>query len=307
MAGRRKGDDKRNKMVDAYIKFIDLVRPKFLFFENVYGFTTATKRITKLDEKAYSEYVAEKLSALGYNVAFEIVDFSQFGVPQRRKRFILVGTKNEDAKIFFSNLKVNKEGFLKNKGLSITISAEEAISDLEKKHGQIQSTEMPNFQMGIYSSPKSNYQKLLRQKIKKQDLLPDSHRFTNHSKKIIEKFEYILATAERNKSVGESIKSRFHTKKRNVTPLDRTKPSPTLTTLPDDYIHYSEPRILTVREYARLQSFDDSFEFKGKYTTGGRRRTEEAPRYTQIGNAIPPLFGELAGLVFLQIQKVKYK
>ena len=92
-----------------------------------------------------------------------------------------------------------------------------------------------------------------------------------------------------------------------MTPLAKDKPSPTLTTLPDDYIHYSEPRILTVREYARLQSFDDSFEFTGKYTTGGDRRKKEVPRYTQIGNAIPPLFGELAGEVFLQMWEQRSK
>jgi len=301
MAGRRNGDDKRNKLVDSYIKFIDLVRPRLLFFENVYGFTTATKKKTKLKEKVYSEYVVKKLSDFGYNVAFEIIDFSQFGVPQRRKRFILVGVKNGDAKSFFSDLKAHKEEFLKSKGISNIISAKEAISDLEKRHGEAPSQETPNFNMGVYSSPKSSYQRLLRQKIEGLDLVPDSHRFTNHSKEIIEKFEYILETAKRNKSIGESIKLRFNTKKRDVTPLDRDRPSPTLTTLPDDYIHYSEPRILTVREYARLQSFDDSFEFKGKYTTGGKRRMKEVPRYTQIGNAIPPLFGELTGLVFLQM------
>jgi DNA (cytosine-5)-methyltransferase 1 len=93
----------------------------------------------------------------------------------------------------------------------------------------------------------------------------------------------------------------FNTKKRSVTVLDRNQPSPTLTTLPDDYIHYAEPRILTVREYARIQSFDDSFEFKGNYTTGGVRRIREVPRYTQIGNAIPPLFGEQAGRIFLKM------
>ena len=66
-------------------------------------------------------------------------------------------------------------------------------------------------------------------------------------------------------------------------------------------IHYKEPRILTVREYARLQSFPDSFIFKGKYTTGGKLRKVEVPRYTQIGNAIPPLFGEQAGIVLKQL------
>ncbi|MNJ00690.1 Modification methylase AplI [compost metagenome] len=62
--------------------------------------------------------------------------------------------------------------------------------------------------------------------------------------------------------------------------------------MPDDIIHYDpqNPRILTVRELARLQSFDDSFEFLGKRTTGGERRKHETPQYTQVGNAVPPLF-----------------
>ena len=68
------------------------------------------------------------------------------------------------------------------------------------------------------------------------------------------------------------------------------------TSLPDDYIHFSQPRILTVREWARLQFFPDWYEFKGKRTTGGIRRAgnptrgifdREVPKYTQIGNAVP--------------------
>jgi DNA (cytosine-5)-methyltransferase 1 len=73
------------------------------------------------------------------------------------------------------------------------------------------------------------------------------------------------------------------------------KPAPTLTTLPDDILHYRDPRILTVREYARIQSFPDWFRFKGKYTTGGASRRHECPRYTQVGNAVPPLLGQAIG------------
>jgi len=67
-------------------------------------------------------------------------------------------------------------------------------------------------------------------------------------------------------------------------------------------IHYAEPRILTVREHARLQSFPDWFKFKGPYTSGGARRKNACPRYTQVGNAVPPLLAEavaemLAGLL----------
>ncbi len=303
VAGRRKGNDKRNKMVDSYIKFINLVRPEMLFFENVRGFTTAAKQKTKLSRKVYSEYVVQKLSSLGYNVAFEIIDFSQFGVPQRRKRFILVGVKNGDAKSFFSGLNTHKEDFLKNKGISNVISVKEAISDLKKQHGEVLLQETPRFNIGVYSCSKSNYQRLLRKKIKRQQFLPDSHRFANHGDQVIKKFKYILKITKKNRLVDDGIKLMFNTKKRTIIALDKDRPSPTLTTLPDDYIHYSEPRILTVREYARLQSFDDSFEFMGNYTTGGVRRAKEVPRYTQVGNAIPPLFGEQAGLVFLQMRE----
>ena len=66
-------------------------------------------------------------------------------------------------------------------------------------------------------------------------------------------------------------------------------------TIPDDYVHYAEPRVLTVREEARLQSFPDTFEFKGKETTGGKLRGQEVPQYTQVGNAVPPLLAKAIG------------
>ncbi|ODS24387.1 hypothetical protein AB835_03545 [Candidatus Endobugula sertula] len=92
------------------------------------------------------------------------------------------------------------------------------------------------------------------------------------------------------------------TKKQAICVLDPKKPSKTITTLPDDVLHYKEPRILTVRESARIQSFPDDFEFKGKYTTGGKDRTKECPRYTQVGNAVPPLLGEIFGIWVKKIQ-----
>ena len=76
---------------------------------------------------------------------------------------------------------------------------------------------------------------------------------------------------------------------------------PTVTSIPDDLIHYKEPRIPTVREVARIQSFPDWYEFKGKYTTGGERRKLEVPRYTQVANAVPPLFAEQVGVVLREL------
>ncbi|MBR5995226.1 MAG: DNA cytosine methyltransferase [Eubacteriaceae bacterium] len=81
----------------------------------------------------------------------------------------------------------------------------------------------------------------------------------------------------------------LETKKRNYTVLDPETQSMTITTMPDDYVHYASNRSLTVREMARIQSFDDSFVFQGKRTTGGDRRKLETPQFTQVGNAVPPL------------------
>jgi DNA (cytosine-5)-methyltransferase 1 len=66
--------------------------------------------------------------------------------------------------------------------------------------------------------------------------------------------------------------------------------------LPDDFVHPVEPRVPTVRELARFQSFPDSFEFRAKETTGAHRRRFEVPQYTQVGNAVPPLLARALGV-----------
>ena len=95
--------------------------------------------------------------------------------------------------------------------------------------------------------------------------------------------------------MSDHDRDRFGLLKHRVYPMSSNVPAPTITTLPDDVVHYSDPRILTVRESARLQSFPDWFEFGGKFTTGGNRRKQECPRYTQVGNAVPPLLARAIG------------
>ena len=85
---------------------------------------------------------------------------------------------------------------------------------------------------------------------------------------------------------------RAGTKKHSQRPLRADKPSPTVMSLPDDFVHYRYARTLTVREMARLQSFPDHFEFRSKETTGSERRRFEVPQYTQVGNAVPPMMAE---------------
>jgi DNA (cytosine-5)-methyltransferase 1 len=87
--------------------------------------------------------------------------------------------------------------------------------------------------------------------------------------------------------------------KRDYTVLLKNSQSPTMMTIGDDYIHYRVPRALSVREMARLQSFDDSFVFQGKRTTGGDRRKDEVPQYTLVGNAVPPLMARAVAQVIL--------
>ena len=79
----------------------------------------------------------------------------------------------------------------------------------------------------------------------------------------------------------------------SIVVLDSRSPSHTLTTLPDDFVHYAEPRVLTVRDYARLQSFPDWFSFHGVYTTGENVHT--CPQNTQVGNAVPPRVARFLG------------
>jgi DNA (cytosine-5)-methyltransferase 1 len=305
-AGKRNEEDKRNKLISSYIKFIRLVKPKILFFENVRGFTIDFDQ-NKSKGKKYSIYVINALKKAGYDVHGEMIDFSEFGIPQKRCRFILVGIRKDIsekkellARSFFDSIKKNKEAFLISKNLAVNVNLEEAISDLLMKHGTQQSPDTKNFKAGTYSAIRSNYQKHLRGDTEK-GIIADSHRFVNHSEEVRNRFAYILLTARKNHSISGAIKDKYNLKKRTIVPLDPKSQSPTITTLPDDYIHYSEARILTVREYARIQSFPDSYEFKGKYTTGGKQRVLEVPRYTQIGNAIPPLFGEQSGLALKQL------
>ncbi len=301
MAGRRNENDQRNNLIKSYIDFIKIIKPKVLFFENVKGFTMKFKK--NIDKgKEYSTYVENALNRAGYFVKGELVNFGEYGIPQKRTRFILVGVRKDLAnaskdlaETFFSTIKENRHTFLSEKNLTVNTNLKDAISDLLKANGLKDSPDTKSYQAGIYSKVESPYQALMREGV--QNEIADSHRFPKHRPDIIEKFDVILKSCRKNKDIDAKTRERFNIKKHTIIPLDKNDKSPTITTLPDDYIHYSEPRILTVREYARIQSFPDWYHFQGKYTTGGKLRTQEVPRYSQIGNAIPPLFAEQVGII----------
>ena len=301
MAGQRKSNDQRNQLVKSYVKFIRIIKPEAIIFENVRGFTVKFTQENG-NEKKYSNYVVNALKRAGYKTAYRIIDMSEFGVPQSRKRFILVAMKNHDPNKLFSTLYKNKNEFLKTKNLSVPVFAEDAISDLRKSHGTADSPDTKNFKAGIYGPAVSAYQKLMRQNNTSDtgDIV-DSHRFVNHSKEIIELHTELIEKAEKGKRITPNDNIVNGLKRRGVTILGKDKFVPTITSIPDELVHYEEPRILTVREHARIQSFPDWYQFKGKYTSGGKRRKLEVPRYTQVGNAVPPLFSEQIGLALKEV------
>lgn len=109
----------------------------------------------------------------------------------------------------------------------------------------------------------------------------------------------LAASAEEMLALMIELRTRKHTQKA----LDWTKPARTVVTLPDDYVHPSEPRIFTVREMARFQGFPDDFVFMGKETTGSLRRRFEVPQYSQVGNAVSPMLAAAVGSLIQVILK----
>lgn len=289
LAGKRKKDDKRNSLVDAYIDFVKLVKPKMIFFENVHGFTVPFGS----DKIPYSVYVKNKLEEMGYKINTSVVDVSKLGVPQKRKRFILVGNLGNDPVGFFNNLYSNSNSFLEEKGLGNNVTISEAISDLLMKNGTYKTEEYKKFNFGKYGKHTSKYQKVMAMDVKGN---PDSHRFANHKEETVELFKYLSTLSKDVLRMTPKKDETKRLKKRSVTVLKKNAICNTITSIPDDFIHYCEPRIMTVREMARIQSFPDNYVFLGKYTSGGKERKKDVPRYTQIANAVPPLFAEQVGI-----------
>ena len=142
----------------------------------------------------------------------------------------------------------------------------------------------------------------MREDIPEGAVIPNSHSFAHHTTDKVECFKNLIGNYPlRGKRIDGKAREGWGIRQRGITVLDPHSVSPTITGMPDDYLHYKEPRIMTVRECARIQSFPDWYEFKSKYTTGGKLRKVEVPRYSQVGNAIPPLFAHQAGEVLKEM------
>ncbi|MBS4029667.1 MAG: DNA cytosine methyltransferase [Ignavibacteriales bacterium] len=303
-AGRRDPNDPRNRLVESYLEFVGLIKPKIVLIENVKGITQDFVDTNAADGKInYSKQIIDSLS-VDYFVSSRMIDTSAFGVPQTRHRFFIIAIKKELIPFFdenpFDAIEQFRFSFLRLKGIhSIPVSSKSAISDLEiARNGKQPSRDSAGFEEIAYIGPQTSYQRLLHCEFGPS--IPDT-RLARHKPEIVSRFKKIIelchADGRLNVTLSAELKASFGLRKCAIRVLDPDNPSPTITSMPDDLIHYSEPRALTVRENARLQSFPDWFAFKGKYTTGGDRRKKEVPRFTQVANAVPPLMAEVIGRV----------
>lgn len=133
---------------------------------------------------------------------------------------------------------------------------------------------------------------------KKMELF--NHQTSLQNEAVRERLRIIAKHGDYDDAKAELKEKGLDSNKRNYTVLDPLRQSPTVCTMPDDFIHYAACRPMTVREMARLQSFDDSFVFQGKRQTGGNNRQKEIPQYTLVGNAVPPLMARAIANTILE-------
>jgi DNA (cytosine-5)-methyltransferase 1 len=308
-AGRRLADDPRNKLFEDYLKLVSIIRPTLVLIENVRGFTDDFKTADNGEIFNFAETLVARLGK-DYTISHSIVRACDFGIPQTRPRFFLVGalkTHPSAPKVahVFDALALQSTGFLAKRGLPKSPTAWGAISDLELARNKlIECPDSPGFKSIFHRRANTRYQRVMRDGHRKPTT---DTRLAKHRPEIRDRFASIIESCREegrlSKNISSTLRQAFALNKMAIRVLDPLGIAPTITSLPDDLLHYAEPRTLTVRENARLQSFPDWFVFKGKYTTGGDRRRKEVPRFTQVANAVPPLLAEQFGLILLRILK----
>jgi len=305
-----KKDIPSNHLYQEMARVIRCVRPRVFLFENVRGLLTAKWSESGRNGEVFKAVLAEFKSILGYSVRWQLVHAKDYGVPQNRPRILLVGIRHdvlgtyEQMHLMEDSVTVDeptavRDGFLPSPS-GKPPNLVELLSDLEDpSYLKKSATER------YVNNPHSAIQVELRtrpdgQLMRKGDLLTEQE-YSNHADYIREKFAHMIANN------GE-IPEHYQTKKfaQRVFPREWNGggPSLTVTSLPEDYVHYSQPRGPTVREWARIQTFPDWYVFRGSRTTGGRRRAgdpdagiwdRDVPRYTQIGNAVPVMLARKIG------------
>jgi DNA (cytosine-5)-methyltransferase 1 len=307
-----KEDIPTNHLYREMAKVISEIAPKAFIFENVRGLLNS--RWTPEGEKG--EIWRDVLKTfnritvrvngktLSYRIGHELLFAKDYGVPQNRPRIVMIGIR-EDIEVDVTHSSV--AGGLLPMAVGKAPDPIDLLSDL------VDPRWIPGGETERYpKEARSEFQKMLRTTrnnksiARKGDPISEME-YSKHSETVTDKFQYMI---DNGGDVTDKMKTKKFAQRLLPERWGESGPNITATSLPDDYVHYSQPRILTVREWARLQTFPDWYVFSGKRTTGGRRRagdlelgdwSRELPKYTQIGNAVPV---ELARQIGLHLRKI---
>ena len=271
----KKSSDERIYLYKFYIHFLNKYQPKFFIFENVKGLLS----FRDADDEFLLPRMKKEFEEAGYSLGYEVLNTKNYGVPQSRERLIIFGVMNEKKELiqeFFKNLKKYEENEVDVK------TAFQGLPSL--KAGEVNNS---------YTNLSNDYVEQNFLQDSKTPLTQNIARPNNSNDLAIYK---IVAEAKKN---GKNIKyseldSKLKTHKHTDKFLDRFKalswnsPSHTVVAhISKDGHHYIHPdtkqnRSITVREAARLQGFPDNYYFLDSRTSA----------FTQIGNAVPPIFSK---------------
>lgn len=272
------------------------------------------------DNKSILDHLNDLMKEIRlYNIEEPLILLSSnYGVPQNRERVVFIGCRNDQEVIneipptVAEKDKVNVYEALWD--LNMVGNGETATS--YKKPELIPEFESTKIQRAVQGEPDkrgllfSEWSKIgrlghrftfdekpfyilnmndLNKPTKYQRMELFNHQTSLQNNTVRERLKIIAKYESYDDAKSELQAKGLASQKRNYVVLNPLGQSPTVCTMPDDFIHYSAYRPTTVREMARLQSFDDSFVFQGKRQTGGNNRQKEIPQYTLVGNAVPPL------------------
>ena len=269
-----------------------------ILFENVPAITSKT--VSKEDKTLIVDVLKKELAEAGYTNYIEVVlDATRFGVPQKRNRFFILATKNEDWQLIAPEPTTDK-----------AVTVYEALCDLPNVE--------PNSKADAkeYTDERSTYSVLMKDLVfwHREGFNTELTLQTamKHRPSTIKRFSLLRAgeglkelferyTGEERKQLQkERVLPKKMFIKRNVR-LRLDEPSSTVTShCLDEFVHPIYDRALTVRECARLQSFPDSYFFAGPFLVPHIDRTVQ-DKYEQIGDAVPPLLAYAWGCTIKKI------
>jgi len=265
LVGKREHGDERNSLYLEYVRFVNCVKPSFFILENVKG-------LLSMEGGLYRDDIIKRFSELGYNVTYKLLRASDYGVPQSRERVFFIGLKKSEFKdTFFDFNLVEKKSM---------VSTSDALSDLP-------SLDNHESQFLYKCDPLNEFQKKMRKgctRIENNDI-------TVHSEQTID----IISRIKDGGNIRDLPANFYKVRNYNAAfkRMNSKLPSGTIDCGHRNYFHYSENRIPTARESARIQSFPDSYYFTGN----------KSSQYTQVGNAVPVILAESIAKVIMSYLK----